>query len=135
MTREAARELLMQLIFQMGVQNDFSEELKNRFVRDYKINAKQKKYIEDMHNAISDNLKTIDELINKSSDGWNTERMAKTDLAICRVAVGEILFADDIPEAVSINEAVNLAKKFGTDNSQKFINGLLGKALKFKNEK
>ncbi len=134
MTREAARELLMQLIFQMGVQKDFSDELKNRFLRDYKINAKQKKYIDDMHRAIADNLEEIDALINKSSDGWSTERMAKSDLAICRVALGEILFAEDIPEAVSLNEAVNLAKKFGTDNSQKFVNGLLGKALRFKNE-
>lgn len=134
MTREAARELLMQLIFQMGVQKDFSDELKQRFLREYKINSKQKKYIEDMHRAIADNLEDIDSLINKSSDGWSTERMAKSDLAICRVALGEILFADDIPEAVSLNEAVNLAKKFGTDSSQKFVNGLLGKALKFKNE-
>ncbi len=135
MTREAARELLMQLIFQMGVQKDFSDELKQRFLRDYKINPKQKKYIDDMHNAISDNLEDIDNLINKASDGWSTERMAKSDLAICRVAIGEILFAQDIPEAVSVNEAVDLAKKFGTDNSQKFVNGLLGKAVKLKNEK
>lgn len=134
MTREAARELLMQLIFQMGVQKDFSDELKQRFLREYKINSKQKKYIDDMHRAIADNLEHIDSLINKSSDGWSTERMAKSDLAICRVALGEILFAEDIPEAVSLNEAVNLAKKFGTDSSQKFVNGLLGKALKFKNE-
>ena len=135
MTREAARELLMQLIFQMGVQKDFSDELKQRFLRDYKINPKQKKYIDDMHNAISDNLEDIDNLINKASDGWSTERMAKSDLAICRVAIGEILFAQDIPEAVSVNDAVDLAKKFGTDNSQKFVNGLLGKAVKLKNEK
>ena len=134
MTREAARELLMQLIFQMGVQKDFSDELKQRFLREYKINSKQKKYIEDMHRAITDNLEYIDSLINKASDGWSTDRMAKSDLAICRVALGEILFAQDIPDAVSLNEAVNLAKKFGTDNSQKFVNGLLGKALKFKNE-
>ena len=60
--------------------------------------------------------------------------MAKSDLAICRLALGEILFAEDIPEAVSLNEAVNLAKKFGTDSSQKFVNGLLGKAIKLKNE-
>ena len=134
MTRAAARELLMQLIFQMGVQKDFSDELKNRFLRDYKINAKQKTYIDDMHRAIADNLEHIDALINKSSDGWSTERMAKSDLAICRLALGEILFAEDIPEAVSLNEAVNLAKKFGTDSSQKFVNGLLGKAIKLKNE-
>ncbi len=134
MTREAARELLMQLIFQMGVQNDFSDELKQRFLRDYKINLKQKKYIDDMHNAIADNLEDIDNLINKASDGWSTERMAKSDLAICRVAIGEILFAQDIPESVSVNEAVELAKKFGTDNSQKFVNGLLGKAVRIKNE-
>lgn len=134
MTREAARELLMQLIFQMGVQKDFSDELKSRFLRDYKINAKQKTYIDDMHRAIADNLEQIDDLINKSSDGWSTERMARSDLAICRLAIGEILFAEDIPEAVSLNEAVNLAKKFGTDSSQKFVNGLLGKALRFKNE-
>lgn len=134
MTREAARELLMQLIFQMGVQKDFSEDLKHRFLRDYKIGPAQQKYIDGVYRAIADNLENIDSIINKASDGWSTSRMAKTDLAICRVALGEILFAADIPEAVSLNEAVNLAKKFGTDNSQKFVNGLLGKAIRIKNE-
>ena len=134
MTREQARELLMQMVFQMDAQNDFSESSKEVFLKSFPIEGKEQKYIDSMYSVISENIEKIDEVIAKSSNNWKPERMAKVDLAICRVSVAELLFRDDIPDAVSINEAVNLAKKFGTDTSQKFVNGLLGKAAELKNE-
>ena len=76
--------------------------------------------------AILDNLDEIDESINSCSTKWKTSRMPKVDLAIMRLATGEIRYDEDIPEAVSINEAINLAKKFSTDNSARFIHGVLG---------
>lgn len=69
----------------------------------------------------------LDELINKYSVGWKTSRMNKVDLAILRLAVYEIRYDEEIPKAIAINEAVNLAKKFSSDKSPAFINGILGK--------
>ncbi len=128
MTREQARELLMQMVFQMEAQNDFSEEAKDVFLKSFPVEGKAAAYLEEMYAVISSNLEKIDLVISRSSDNWKTERMARVDFAILRISVAEMMFRDDIPDAVSINEAVNLAKKFGTDTSQKFVNGLLGKA-------
>lgn len=69
----------------------------------------------------------LDALIDEKSTGWKTNRMAKVDLAIIRLAVYEIKFEDDIPTKVSINEAVELAKKYGADESGVFVNGVLAK--------
>lgn len=69
----------------------------------------------------------LDALIDEKSTGWKTNRMAKVDLAIIRLAVYEIKFEDDIPTKVSINEAVELAKKYGADESGAFVNGVLAK--------
>ena len=69
-------------------------------------------------------------MIDDASEGWPASRMAKPDLAVIRVAVGEMLYADDVPDAVAINEAVNLAKAYGTDQSPKFVNAVLAKIKK-----
>ena len=71
--------------------------------------------------------KMADALINEKSTGWKTSRMAKVDLSIIRIAVYEIKFEDDIPFKVSVNEAVELAKKYGADESPAFVNGILAK--------
>lgn len=134
MTREKARELVMQMVFQMDAQNDYSKEAKEVFLKSFPVEGKEEDYINEMYEAVSQNIEKIDEIISKSSTNWKTNRMAKVDLAICRVSVAEMMFRKDIPDAVSINEAVNLAKRFGTDTSQKFVNGLLGKAADLKNE-
>lgn len=72
----------------------------------------------------------IDEIINKNAVGWTTERMGKVELAIIRVAVYEMEFDEDVPQSVAINEAVELAKKFGQDESASFVNGILAKIAK-----
>ena len=76
--------------------------------------------------AIAEKKEELDERINAVSVGWKTNRMNRTDLAILRLAVYEILFDDDIPDKVAINEAVELAKQYGEDESYSFINGVLG---------
>jgi len=68
--------------------------------------------------------------INRFSTKWKTTRMPKVDLAIMRLAIGEMKYAEDVPHAVAINEAINIAKKYSTDNSAKFIHGVLGTASK-----
>lgn len=72
----------------------------------------------------------IDEIINRNAVGWTTERMGKVELAIIRVAVYEMEFDEDVPQSVAINEAVELAKKFGQDESASFVNGILAKIAK-----
>ena len=69
----------------------------------------------------------IDDMINKEAKGWDTTRMGKVDLTLIRLAVYEIKYDDEIPTGVAINEAVELAKKFGQDNSPAFVNGVLAK--------
>lgn len=82
---------------------------------------------------IIDNLSAIDDTINQSSKSWKTSRMPRVDLAIMRLALGEIRYSEDVPEAVAINEAINLAKKYSTKQSSRFIHGVLG-AIVNKNE-
>jgi N utilization substance protein B len=83
--------------------------------------------IRDKYEKIAAKLPQIDEMINEKTLGWDTERMAKVDLTIIRLAVYEIKFDEDIPTGVAINEAVELAKKFGQDGSASFVNGVLAK--------
>lgn len=83
-------------------------------------------YINQMINKITTNLKEIDNQIIKSAPEWPLEQIAGIDKTILRIAIGEILYRDDIPPKVIINEAVELGKNFGGENSSKFINGVLG---------
>lgn len=126
MTRVEAREILMQAVFQMDAQEDQSTELLELFIKDKKPGVKQGEYIKTSFQNIKDNLTEIDGIINEFSTNWKTNRMPKADLAILRVAVYELNHNEDIPNAVIINEAVNLAKKFSGADSKKFINGILG---------
>jgi N utilization substance protein B len=91
------------------------------------ISEKDSKYISEKSNKIIDKLGEIDELINTHTKGWTTERMGKVDLTILRLAVYEIVFDEDVPTGVAINEAVELAKRFGQEESSSFVNGVLAK--------
>ena len=75
-------------------------------------------------------MEEIDRLLNDISKGWKTSRMNKVDLTILRLAVYEMKWDDNVPEGVAINEAVELAKKFGGSSSSSFVNGVLGKVAK-----
>jgi len=130
--RYAARELIMKMLFQMEAQNDYSNEIKTAVFAENSKDKTQELYLEQMYLLISEHLPKVDELIESCSDKWKIDRMNKVDLATMRVAVLEIMYLDDIPESVSINEAVDIAKKYGTENSGKFVNGVLGKVVKVK---
>lgn len=77
--------------------------------------------------AVYARIPEIDAMINERTSGWTTERMGKAELAILRLAAFEITFDEDVPDAVAINEAVELAKRYGQDASGSFINGVLAK--------
>lgn len=129
MTRNEARTIMMQILFEMDASGAFKGE--NPVSCTEKL-AKEKlagNHIERGNNIlgnITNNLEKIDALINECSLKWKTNRMPKVDLAIMRLAAGEILYSDDVPEAVTINEAIKLAKEFSTEKSARFVHGVLG---------
>lgn len=130
MTRTEARELLMQLLFQMEVQDDYSSGMKDKYLAEHFQDSRQKEYASRLIRAVLDNLEDIDKKLSTYSKRKSIKRMAKVDLAIARLGAGEILYMDDIPGAVAINEAVDMAKKYSADESRRFINGLLGQIIK-----
>lgn len=123
MNRKEARELAMKCVFQMEAQREFTQEAIDKFTDD--AMGSQEEYICKVLKNLCENLEHIDGLLNEHSRGWSVSRMAKTDLAILRLAACEILYSEDIPKAVSINEAVELAKTYGTEQSSKFVNAVL----------
>ena len=129
MTRKQAREFAMQTMFQIEVQKAFENPDIDSYMAECAA-GNQKGYIINLIHQICSNIEKIDSMIDTASDSWPTSRMAKPDLAVIRIAVGEMLFADDVPDAVAINEAVNLAKDYGTDQSPKFVNAVLAKIKK-----
>lgn len=125
MNRNKVREQVMHMFFQMDAQNNYNYEQLNIVDDDAEV-MKSKRAVA-MFRAIRDNRKDIDGIIAKSAFGWTIERMSKTDLAILRTAVCEMKYIDDVPMAVSINEAVNLAKAYGDERSYAFVNAVLSK--------
>jgi len=129
MTRRELRENVFKMLFrvefheegemsgQLGMMDD---ELEN-------IKEEDAAYINNKCSDIIAKISEIDEAINASTTGWKTTRMAKVDLSIIRLAVYEIKYEEDVPAKVAINEAVELAKLYGTDNSASFVNGVLAK--------
>jgi len=89
------------------------------------LESDRDKYITDVYARLTENIYEIDALISKYSEGWKIDRLSKVSLAILRLALCEMKYFDDIPAAVSINEAVELAKKYDYDDAHIFINGVL----------
>lgn len=88
-----------------------------------------KAYMEKKVEAIFEKIPELDEKINTAAKGWKTGRMGKVDLSVIRLALYEMAYDESVPEKVAINEAVELAKKFGGDDSPSFVNGILAKLV------
>lgn len=131
MSRKAARDCAFKLIFEIPFHDGVTaeERIQQYFeVADYTdINDNDKKYISTTVQDCFNNLDMIDEKISSYLENWRIDRLSKVDLSVLRLAVSEIKFNDDIPFKVSVNEAVELAKTYGEDNSPSFINGVLSK--------
>lgn len=126
MGRKQAREGAMKVLFQMDSMSDFTEESLDLFLENFKYDEMETIYIKEAISVIKDNLEVIDNHIKSNLEGWSIYRLAKVDLAVLRIAIYEMLYRDDIPLEVSINEAIETVKKYSTDESFKFINGVLG---------
>lgn len=125
MKREDIREKTMQLVYQMDITGDF--EVADLSIVEENVKAAGKKQAAETLAAVQDHHEEIDKIISDNLDSWTLERIAKTDLAILRTAVAEMFYVESIPVGVSINEAVELAKKYGDERSFAFINSVLGK--------
>lgn len=134
MTRRELREHVFLLLFRRDFY-DSMDELKSQielYLNDAKqsIDDAEQEYLKNKVNAIYEKAELLDQKTNEVAQGWKTKRMSKVDLTIIRLALYEMLYDEDVPEKVAINEAVELAKKFGGDESPSFINGILAKLIK-----
>ena len=130
-TRRKAREAALQYLFQedFGLADEFEEEsFEERFEQFcvlYQVNRKARPYMKTLLKGIGVNQEVVDTLITESAKNWRLERLAVTDRSLLRIAVYEMQFAEEVPTQVAINEAVEIAKRFGGDESPAFINGIL----------
>lgn len=132
MSRKIAREVTMQALYQIELCGYTTFEEIQGFVVESAIKASEDAYVKNIIELAFLHKKEIDEEISKYLKNWTIDRLSKVDLSILRLAMLEIRFVEDIPENVSINEAVNLAKKFSDDDAPSYINGVLGSAVKGK---
>ena len=132
MKRRELREHIFQLLFRVEFngQEDMQEQV-NLFVDDMKedgaVRPEDEAHISGKYQKIMEKLPEIDAILEGASKGWKIGRMNKVDLTILRLAIYEMKYDEDIPEKVAINEAVELSKKFGGDDSPSFVNGVLAK--------
>lgn len=129
MGRREAREAAMTLLYSFEFHKDDPQEQVQFFKEspDFKLlNENDISYIDDVTLGVLNNLEKIDSLISEFSRGWAFNRIPKTDISVLRLCIYELIFRKDIPSNVSINEAVELAKKYGHEDSSAFVNGILG---------
>ena len=129
MKRRELREHIFVLVFRVEFNgpDEMPEQLRLFFEGLEALEEKDQLYMEEKYARIMDKLPEIDARIGETAQGWKLSRLAKVDLAILRLAVYEMKYDEDVPVGVAINEAVELSKKFGGDESPAFINGILGK--------
>ena len=132
MTRSEIREHVFKLIFRVPFhdKNELREQIDYYFDDLTDVNEKDYEYIKNKALLVCELSDELDEKINSVSEGWPVDRIGKAELAIMRLAVYEMLYDDDIPVNVAINEAVELAKSYGSDdNAASFVNGVLAKLV------
>lgn len=132
MTRSEMREHVFKLIFRVPFhdKNELREQIDYYFDGLTDVNEKDYEYIKNKALLVCELSDKLDEKINSVSEGWPVDRIGKAELAIMRLAVYEMLYDDDIPVNVAINEAVELAKSYGSDdNAASFVNGVLAKLV------
>ncbi len=123
--RHSGREAALQMLFQLeasGVSPDQAIEL---FWRTFEADPEGRSYADALLRGVAENLRMIDERVSGASKNWRLERMSRVDRNLLRLGTYELLFRADVPRAVILDEAVELAKSFGTEESPSFVNGVL----------
>lgn len=132
MKRKRSREIAMELLFSMEISKNSYEQTIESFIENYEMDLKtiDLEYIKEVMKSVTDYKEEIDEIIKNSLINWTIDRVSKVNLTIVRLAIAEMLYINDVPEVVAINEAIELTKKYSDDKSVSFVNGALDKAFK-----
>lgn len=132
MNRKKSREKAMELLFSITLSKDSVEEAMEVFVDNYEENIKELDldYIKALLEGVEANKNEIDSIIERNLQNWKLDRISKINLTILRVGVYEIVFDENIPKKVALNEAIELGKIYSDEKSVSFINGVLDKVLK-----
>lgn len=129
MTRRQAREQAFIIIFEKSFQDDLTvEEIIDNAVEAGVLEKED--FSESLSKTVYENLEAVDKLIDENLVGWRKDRISKVSASILRLAISEILYFTDIPNKVSVNEAVELAKTYAPTDDSAFINGVLSSVLK-----
>jgi len=129
-TRRKARELALQVLFQVDVGEIILEDAIKNFWKIEKVLPEIRDFTLRLSRGVMENITQIDEIIKKYTKNWALNRINNIDRNILRIAIYELLYCPDIPYKVSINEAIEIAKKYGTFDSGKFVNGILDRVAK-----
>lgn len=129
MGRREMREHIFKLLFlgEFNEKEEMPEQIQLYFDGLSDLQPTEQAYMENKYVLVKEHLEEIDKLLNEKSSGWKTKRMSKVDLNILRLAVYEMKYDEDVPVKVAINEAVEISKSFGGEDSASFVNGILGK--------
>ncbi len=131
MKRRKAREHALQILFQLDIRKDKpSATVLKHFWAEYDPDEEVKAFAEEIVKGTFKHLARINDLIHQCAKNWTLDRMAVVDRNVLRMAIYEILYRMDIPTSVTINEAIEIAKKFGTDESGAFVNGILDRVAR-----
>jgi N utilization substance protein B len=131
MKRRKAREHALQILFQLDIRKEKPSALMlKRFWAEYNPDDEVKDFAEEIVKGTYKHLPKINDLIHQCAKNWSIDRMAVVDRNVLRMAIYEILYRIDIPTSVTINEAIEIAKKFGTDESGSFVNGILDRVAR-----
>ncbi|MDD2397146.1 MAG: transcription antitermination factor NusB [Tissierellia bacterium] len=130
MKRKETREEAVKIAYSMDVNKEFNRNNLTEYLEHFELEDVDVDYLNKTIFDMIDNMEEIDKHITDNSRDWKISRIAKVDLAVLRIALSEILFNETIPESVSINEAVEISKKYSNEDSHKFINGILGTVVR-----
>jgi len=128
--RRKARELALKMLYQMEVNRDTIDRALERYTRIFPYQEDIVAYARTLLAGIRQEQEKLDDYIAKASEHWKVSRITYVDKNILRVAVYEMLYSQDVPPKVAIDEALELAKKFGAEESKDFVNGILDRVLK-----
>ena len=124
-TRRKGRELALQALYQIEITGDISAGAVDSFLNHFEGAAKAKEFARRLVSGVISERSEIDCRIEECTENWKLTRLAKVDFLILRLATYELIYCPDIPHNVSLNEAIEIGKRFGTDDSAAFINGVL----------
>jgi N utilization substance protein B len=130
LSRRLARQVAFQTLFQIDLANSDVETALEQRLDDAALDVDNQEYVKEVVRGVMQKLPALDAQISAVSKGWQVHRLGFVDRNILRLAIYEIVFMDEIPVRVAVNEAVELAKEFGDEESPKFINGLLGTVVR-----